>query len=363
MIDFNHIKIQQALLDEYDINSDNILTVNIFNNIEQIGYSLIITLNDVTDIKNKKPIKGGETLQLTLIDRYENEFTKEFTLIDVNELDRINEYKAVIKLSFVSKEAYSLSTKRDYSYYNDTISNIVKKYNDFIDEVPTTLKKAVVIPGFTRTKAIQYMMTNFTKSHVCYENNEGFVFSDINTLLDKDVDIENTYDIVTKNPYYRYKIVSWDEVQVFKSLDDAYNNIYNNTYVTYNPNSKTIESSNKTIDSESQEIIQLGDGNNYSDVLLEDINTKYNIKPYDASMLANSTKTFEMFNKKLVILINGDLNVQVGVVIDITVMDRFNNDYNNLVNGEYLITKVAHHINQSDYYTKIEVSKNTYYKE
>lgn len=361
-MDFSHIKTQEVLLGDYDINTENLLTINLFNNIEQIGYSLIITINDVTDIKNKMPIKGGETLKLTMIDRYGTNFKKEFILIDVNELDRVNEYKSVVKMSFVSKEAYTLSTQRDYSYYNDSVSNIIKNYNTFIDTKPTSIVYPINIPGFTYTKAIQYMITNFTKSHVCFENNEGYVFSDINDLLDVEVPKDTSYDIVTKNPYYRYKIVSWDEIQVFNSLNDAYNNIYSNAYVTYNPNSKSIEKVIKTIDQEQQEITLLGDGDNWSDSLKDGINTKYNIKPYNENVLTNCTKTFGLFNKKLEMLINGDLNVQVGQVIDVLVYDRFNNDFNKQTNGKYIVTKVGHSINQTDYYTKLEVSKNTYFK-
>jgi len=361
-MDFNHIKTQEVLINDYDINTDNLLTLNLFNNIEQLGYSLIITINDVTDIKNKMPLKGGEILKLILIDRYDTIFKKEFILIDVNELDRVNEYKAVIKMSFITKEAYDLSTQRDYSYYNDSVSNIIKNYGIFKDDKPITTIYPITIPGFTYNKSIQYMIGNFTKSHICFENNDGFVFSDINDLLSVDVPEGTSYDIVTKNPYYRYKIVSWDEIQVFNSLNDAYNNIYSNAYITYDPNNKTMNKIIKTIDLEQKDVTLLGDGNNWNDTLKDGISTKYNIKPYNENVLSNSTKTFGLFNKKLEMLINGDLNVQVGQVIDVLVFDRFNNDFNKQTNGKYIITKIGHTINQTEYYTKIEVSKNTYFK-
>lgn len=390
-MDFNHFKTQKIELGSYDLRSENIIKLAMFNNIDIIGMSLEIILNDKTDIKNKLPIKGGEILSIIFVDKYANKIKKDFILTNVVNLDNINEWNNVIQLSFITKESYILSTKRDYSYHNDTISNIIKKYTTFTDETPTTTMREVIIPGFTYTKAIQYMIANFTKSHLCFETNDGYLFSDIEDLIkpeetkskDKistkdqeenkkitkkeEIEAEETdykYKIINdrSNLYGRYVVVSWNEIQVFNTINDGYKNIYDNTYVVYDPNNKTVKSSRKTIIEEQKEVVMLGSGDNYNEDIIENVNTKYGLKPYSENVLENSGNTYDLFNKKLEILINGDLNVQVGSVIEIEIGDKFNNNTNITTNGSYLVTKLAHHINQSEFMTKLEVSKNAYFK-
>ena len=61
-------------------------------------------------------------------------------------------------------------------------------------------------------------------------------------------------------------------------------------------------------------------------------------------------------------LLNGNLNIKVGDTIDIQYLERFNTNPNTLLNGLYLVTKTAHHVSSKNFYTKVEVQKNAYYK-
>lgn len=393
-MDFSHFKTQKIELGDYDLRSENIIKMALFNTIDRIGIGLELVINDKTDIKNKSPIKGGEKLSIIFTDRYDNKLKKDLILTNVENLDSINDWNNVIQLSFVTKDSYIMSTKRDYSYHNGTISDIIKKYGEFTDTTPTTEIRDVVIPGFTYTKAIQYMISNFTKSHICYEANENYVFTDIEDLLvveevdetktstkeqeektnntketkttaeeAEEKDADTIYRINYKNPHSRYGVLSWKEVQVFNTINDGYKNIYDNTYISYDPSTKTVVSSRKTIDTEEKEVTRLGTGPSYNEDIIENVNTKFSIKPYSEKVLENSSNTYDLFNKKLELLMNGDLNIQIGALVDIEIRDKFNNDVNNTTNGQYIVTKLAHHIDQKEFLTKVEVSKNAFFKE
>lgn len=351
--------LQKLYINDYDLNGINIISLGIFYNIEQIGSSLEIIFNDTTDIRNKLPIKGGEIIDILIVDRFDNKFKKKFILTKIFKVNDMNEYNQVYKIQALSYESFKLGINRDYSCYTNTVSNIVAKYIQDIEDLNKTHSiNQIIIPGFTHIKSIQYMIDNFTKDHICFEKNENFVFSSLKDLLVKS---ENTYKYDTQNPYYRYNIIEDIELNNFNTIKEANKNIYNNTYVTYNPNNKSIESINKSIEDEID--TSLGKGLNYSEQVKEDINTKYNLIPYSYDALNNSNRVYNHFNKKREALLNGDLNIQIGDVIELNLLERYGNQTKDkLLGGDYLISKVAHHFNSESYYTKVEVLKNSYYK-
>lgn len=357
------ITVQKLVLgtEEYDINSNNVLRLTIFNNIEQIGDTIEILFNDTTDMKTKLPIKGGEEISCIFVDQYKNKFKKTFVLTTVKEVKAINDMNQLIKIGAISKDSFYLGVNRDYSSYNSTVQDVISNYITFENSSPLTTEYQIIIPGFTHTKSIQYMLKNFTKSHVFFENNDNYIFADIDDLL---IEGENTYEYENGNPYYRYNIIEWNEKSVFNGITETYKNIYKNQYLTYNPSTKSIDTIDKTIKTESAEANLQGTGNNYSEEIFENINTKYNIVPYSSTRLDDSSIIFNLFNKKFELLINGDLNVQVGSTIKIEKFERLMSATpNRLLAGDYLITKVAHHISSEEFMTKIEVVKNNYFKE
>ncbi len=355
------LRVQELKISDYVIDVINVKGINLYNNINQIGYVLELVINDVTDIKNKLPIKGGEILKFIAFDQDKNKFKKEFVCTNIEEVNKQNEYNVITKLTFISRDAYYLSVNRDYNHYNDTISNIVNKYttSDLVDNNPTSAKYSVIIPGFSKTKAIKYMIDNFTKSHLYFENKDNFVLSDVNDLLVKG---ENTYVQTNDNALYKYAIIGYKEIQVFNAMEESYNNIYNNNYIAYNPNTKTIDGINVTINDLQDEETRLGIGDNYSTIIQDSIQIKNTVVPYSTNVLNNSVDTFGLFNKRYEMLLHGDFNLEVGKTIEVRYKDRFNNNLNPLLNGTYLISKTAHYMDSKEFVTKVEVVKNSYFK-
>ena len=353
------IQVQKLTVEDYSISSHNLTKLTIFSNIETIGQSLEIIFNDVTDLETKLPIKGGETIDMILTDIHRNKYKKTFILTKFLDISNDSEYSQIKKIQAISKDAYYLGVKRDYNSYNKTVSEIIKNYGSFKDSNPLLIKESIIIPGFTYTKAIQYMIDNFTKAHICFENNTGFVFSNIEDLLVQATD-EYVFDYDIES--YRYAVLEYNDIKSFDTILEGYNNIYKNTYTTFNPNTKAIESVNKTVQDE-LENVTLGTGTNYSAEIYDNINTKNNILPYSTNRLQTSNKYYNMFNKPKELLLNGDLNIQIGTVIKVGFIERLTNKNDNrLIAGEYLVTKVAHHMTNEDFFTKIEVQKNNYFK-
>lgn len=344
---------------EYPIGqSSDIHNLTIFNNIDGIGESLEIIFNDVNDLKTKFPILGGEDIELALVDNHGNTYEKTFILTKITELQKENETNVFTIIKGVSKKSYLMSIKRDYSCYNLSISDIIKKYGEFKDENPLTEINQIIIPGFTYTKAIQYMIWNFTKNHICFENNNEFVFSSLEDLIK--VEAKDTYILYkqeSNQTFYRYNILDYNEKPIVNVMSDGYENLYKNNYITFNPATKSIESIEKTAKDEVD--TNMGSWVNFSEKILEEINTKHNLVPYYTSALDNSNKYYDFFNLRYEILLNGDLNVQVGQIINLEFPERLTSGVNNRVTGgKYIITKTSQHIAGQEFLTKVEISKN-----
>lgn len=360
----NLVSIQKMILKdlvkEYNLSESNDnLNITIFNNIDGIGESFELIFNDINDIKTKFPISGGEEIELILKDIYNTEYSKIFILTKISELKKTNETNVLTVLRGVSKESYLLGIRRDYSCYNSSISEIIKKYSNFTDKNPLTDINQIVIPGFTYTKAIQYMIWNFTKNHICFENNSGFVFSSVEDLIKEDVGESKyvLYKSESSNQSYRYNTLDYNEKPIVNVMSDGYDNIYKNNYISYNPSTKSIENISKTAEDEIDKT--MGGWNNFSQKVLEEINIKNHIIPYYNNALSNSNKYYDFFNLRYELLINGDLNVQVGNVIELEIPERLTSGINNRVTGgKYLVTKTAQHISGNEFLTKIEISKN-----
>lgn len=350
------IEVQNVYLNDYILDLKNIMKISYYNNIDQIGYTLEMTYNDITDVKNKLPIKGGEKIKITFLDIYKTKVQKTFILREVKRINDPLQESAIIHFSAITEEAFYLGINRIYQSYNDTVSNIVKKIiPKVLDEKPTSDKYQILIPGFTGTKALKYLC-QFTNNYYTFEYNKGFKFSSIENLL---VPNDNIYKLQSNNRKDRYYIIDSKEVELFNTINEAYDNIYNNEYITYNPGTKSISTIKSDIKTEQGLIKTLGSGENFSESIMKEIEPRITTLPYFSNNLdyfKTSKISNLLFNKTFEILLNGDLDLQVGNTIHIQVKD------NKLTTGLYLITKVAHHIDAKDYYTKLEIQKNAYYK-
>ena len=348
----NSIEVQNIILNDYIIDSKNVQKISIYNSIDQIGFTMEIIYNDITDIKNKMPLKGGEKLEIVYEDIFKTKVKKTLVLRTVKRLNDPLMESNIIQMTFITEDAFLLGVNRVYSSYNDTVSNIIKKYiPDVVDKIPTTEKIQVVIPGFPKTKAIKYL-NQFTDNYFLFENNTEFQYSNIEDLL---IPADDVYKFTSNNRKDRYFIIDSKEIQMFNTINETYENIYNNVYKSYNPDSKSIIQKTSNIVDEQKNLKTLGSGENFSDNILADLTPKITMFGYTENILEYSKVLDLMFNKKYELLLNGDLSLEVGKTINLQTKDKLNT-------GLYLITKVAHHIDAKDFYTKLEVQKNAYYK-
>ena len=115
------------------------------------------------------------------------------------------------------------------------------------------------------------------------------------------------------------------------------------------------------------EMIHLGDGQSYNDSLLDISDTKIVYNTYHdknaSKSQANNEVIYDMYKKKLELLLNGDFDVQVGKMLHVKLPDRYHQtEYNKELGGDYIIEKVAYYFTNSDFKMKLLISKNASYE-
>lgn len=356
MIQSQYCQVQKAELNGYNI-SDNLRNIKLFNNIDNIGFTLFINYNDISDIKNKMPLRGGEELELIILDNNDNEFNKSFILFNI-ESNRINEQNNILSMRFISKESFLLSVKRDYNSYNSTIFDLVNSYQSCECITPDTTKKQIIIPGFSYTKAIKYV-TGFVDSYFFFETNTNYRFENISDLV---IDSDKEYTLSDNNPLFKRLILDIYFKDTFNTLEDSYNNLYNRKYFSFNPNTKSIENKEylyKTIQEESK---TFGTGYNINESFTNQLNTRIENVPYYLDVFNSNKDSYRLFDKTVRIVTYGDLSLNVGDSLRLNLRDRFNSEPSR-ESGLYLISKISHHFSNSEYICNIELKKNSPYKD
>ena len=160
MINNQWVMCQKAILNDYNI-SDYIANITIYNDIENAGFVCEVLYNDVSDIRGKMPLVGGEILELILVDGNKNKFKKDLVLstIKTKVIDDANTY---LNMTFISEKSFYMGINRDNKSYNDTISNVISTYCTNRGTATTKLEQ-IIVPGWSQTKAVRYMIDNFTK--------------------------------------------------------------------------------------------------------------------------------------------------------------------------------------------------------
>lgn len=338
----------------YKLDKSNIQNIRIFNNISQIGYVVEIIYNDITDVKNKLPLKGGEILSFTIVQENGTKFKKSLLLNKISVISDKDDLTSILKMSFITEESYYLTIKRDYNYYEDTPVNIISNYIPDIEGSSDTSYN-IIIPGYNYNKAIQYINT-YDDGYV-FETLDSYKYSTLDDLL---VTSDRTLIFKSNNILNKNLIQGYKEISVFNSLDEGSINIYNRTNTYYNPDDKVIETNNILVEDLQTSTKSLGSGANYSENIKDNINTRYITKNYFEGELESNISD-SLFNKNYEIMIRGDLDLEVGDTLNISFRDRFNTNPNPMLAGVWLITKIMHQISRKEFITKIQVSKNAYY--
>lgn len=355
-------------IEDIPLSKTDVQSIKIYQSIHDIGLITEVYFNDITDIATNLPIKGGESIKFQFRDVYGKEVFLDCVSISFNPLIKIGQKDSYSYLKFIEKKAFTLMTKRSNKFYeNVLISKIVSELSSDIEVLTTNENISVLNPGWSLNKFIQYLKQ--VSENKKYEGNYKFfeTFDSINFFpLAKIIDVESvqTYVINDRNPNYRYNIIKLDETQNFNYLETEFWNIKNNRFVQYNPDSKEIIKTDRTFSDYNQKSSSLGQGiilreTERSDQKLNavsffngQINSQYDIDAIDGE-----------YQKRIEVLLNGDLSLQAGSLINIALLDRYKQtEFNKENAGVWLVEKLSYNITQDDFKIYARLVKNASYE-
>jgi len=358
-------------INDIPISKIDIVGLHLYVSIDSLASKLKLAFYDRGNIIGELPLKGGETVNLIIEDKYGTNISRSFILTEYRLAMKNDQSSFITEISALSETGFLMATDRIYkSWANKKPSDIVFDLNDTIEIEPTsnTLEQ-FVCPGWTVVKALQKLTElsysdKYKSPYLCFENTSGdILYTPVNKLLE--VNKVNAYKPKNANPFYRYNILDMKQISNFDVLGQSFENPFKNKYISYNPDKKDIE----TTDVLSDELIgndvkALNKGSIYSNQLFDLVNVRQNVIPwydYDTFIPQTINKAvYGLYEKRIDLLLNGDLNLNPGDVIFLDIKDNQKlTEFSKDQAGNWMIEKIAFHFTNADFKVKVRLMKES----
>lgn len=378
------IKITNALGDDTKDVGGQLLTMSIYEDMQEPFIFAELVLKDEVDLINKLPIIGEENIQISFkTPGRENITTYNLRVFNITASENATlSLGTSYTLQCVSIEHFvgtSLNVERTYK---DLVSNMV---NDIMVNVIQTKKKLFIEPtrgivslSVPRQKAIKAIdllrqraigMAPTGGVFVFFENQSGFVFKSIEKLFDEGKStIQSkafTYTTAVNNDDERSKLmfrnmINYQYLKKTNNAEKLFSGVFNNSTKAYDILTKQYSDTEFKLVEQSN---RLTTGQNRKTGLpnsLNFVNSFSNTKDNMFFMTKDSSKPEEfldafqsfkqayatLFNQNILrALVHGDSYLRVGDVVDInipqaSVIDVEKEDPS--LSGNYMITKLRH---------------------
>jgi len=392
------IKITNAnKTDTKDIRAQ-LLTMSVYEDIQEPTIYAEISLVDQISLVSKLPIVGEETIVISFKSPFRDEITtynlKVFNIS--GEAVQDSNKGSVYKLQCVSEEHFVGSVLNIEKAYKDIISNIVTdilvnnlKTTKPLDIEPTKGLIPLVIPRMNpfesidmiRQRAIGYMPTGGV--FVFYEDQKGIHFRSLESLIDMGKETINsrvfTYDPATKEDTLREthrfrNMINYEQLKKTDTVTKLASGVFNNITKSYDIHTKgfgeTIfklaEQSNKIVTGQkktslpnSGEFIEnYSNRDQYKFFAPKDISKGTD---YITDYMGYKQSFATLFNQNIVrAYVHGDNYLKVGDMVTLELPDtsavKTTSKKDKPYSGNYMITKLRHMIYMEDKRFKHKVS-------
>lgn len=355
---------------EIDIPIYNLYNIILRNRLDAIGIHMELLINDETDIYSSLPIKGGEVIHIIVDDSHGNQIDKEFKIINARAEVNKSEINSLFYIEAVEAEAFELLYTRLHQNWNETkISDIVTELVPDAEVEATKNKVSITNPNWSINKFVQKLTDKAINSkgdisYLFYQDYDAIRFTSLDTVIDENDNEVNDYVFDDYNPSYRYNVLDWKDTSRTNFLDDQAYNVSNNQYIAYNPDKKEFSTIEKKTDDISN--TKMGKASHQSKDIRERKNKKVTIVDYhgdeDFENTINNDIIFKEYNISMDLLLNFDIGLKVGSIVNLLIPTKYNSTELNQVNtGKWIVSKVIHQFNPSLSHTKVEVIRNASY--
>jgi len=362
--------IEEFRIDDVPVENRLIKSLALFLDIDKLGIQLDCIFNDQINMKTTKPIKMGETITLTIVDRWEKRFRKKFILTAFNVISENSLRDVDVNLKAVSEIGFTSMSQRVASSYEGTPSDLVKQLLGDVEITQTDNVVQLLSPGWTRTKFIEHLSRlAYSKVYggmfLCWEDFDSVKFKSLNDIF-KNQKTVNSFLTNNRNAFYRYNIIEHKEFTTGNFSKSSNGNQFNRTYASYDPDTKQLVTKSVKLADDGKDFNRLGKGQNFSDVAME----MQGVRPilvghFDEGTMQvkyENQMRFSEFDNRMHIMVNGDFTNNPGTLINIDAQARYEQtEFDVAMGGLWLIEKVACHFVGQDFIQKIQVTRNASY--
>jgi hypothetical protein len=383
-----------------------ILSLNIYEDMASPFVTGTISLTDANAMSEALPFMGEELLTIDLETPYltaaENPLArlkKEFYIYKMTERENVNVKNVVYTLHFVSVEAFlDINSRISQTFrgnISDNVSKLLEKPPGLQTNKKTIVEKttntAVHTSNFwTPTQNIYFLTRNALNtlanpSFVFFENNEGFIFMSLDTLMSAQPYAAFTRSQKMKEPKESYnldeeygKILDVSTPNMYDYFDRVENGFYGGSVYHYDVESKRLNFKNVLAKQDlkkgqlnkevavANELPFIPSANQQLSIINRNLYVGYNNLAVDHTVRRMALLK-QLSATTINIQVYGRLDYSVGRVVNLTFFkdgptDKGMTDeeiLDNVLSGNYLITALSHEITQDQHVCNIELSKDS----
>lgn len=371
--------------------------INVFEDIYSNNITLSFGINDSNNLIQNIPITGDEKIYIKFKSESSNQyFEKTLNLYKIENRESDTEKSQMYTLHTITPEQiYNLQRKISKSYNNksysevanDVLTNFLFVKNPEIEE--TKYKYNYIAPNIRPFEVLNTIAArsnsakNKGSNYFCFENNNGFKFVSIETLIEKP--IKGTFRYEPKafsNPTIKDeqdKQKRLNSIQSYKFnnhidlMDNLYNGMYTNELITHNLVFKQYSNYIFNYENTFDEYKHLEKNNNLLGKYYKKPSMLKYVSTTEGLDNPNNVEKFvqqrisliqQLNNINLTLTIPGNNTLMVGDTIEV-VLPSIEPERNKqqqkdeYYSGKYLIVSLKHTISSKDFFTILECVKDS----
>ena len=376
----------------------SMVKIVIFEDMYANGLTCEVILKDSEAFQEILPIVGDEILHLHF--RSAKIQDNPFPLIKLdmpiksieNKIAEEGSVKQFFTMTFMSKTTAKNLDRRMCRHYNDLESNIasdiftnVLNVSNFETEL-SKYTRNIVIPNWQPYQTLDYLAkvavrpSNYPASnYMWWEDRDKFYFKSLDKIMEEGAKFKLVNEITAANKwddapnFKKYNVSGIRAVNTFNDMTNTGNGLWAKEFIGHDIIKRKLTKHKWLYDSEWSASVQI-DGKN--EKLRTDYPTntyvnqdfepwqegaeEYNNWHHDDSSKRRLPMMQQFDNYKFICSMPGDTNIRMGVVCEVdlpSMSHRRKNKLDDVLKGNWLVTRIRHELNQRTHQMMLEIRK------
>jgi len=337
-------------------------------------------------------IIGEEKLHIEFCSRFPNKTEQktikfDFVLNKLHEFEQNTLEQKVYRLHFVSQYHDENVSHRNRKVWTGTADNIVSRIVTKQLGAPlATVDPAKFVQEIIFPNLMPYQVANFLADisiskqyndpkYLFFEDRHGFNFTTMSKMIDQPPIVIMTAELFAdgKRDQNRMNIQSYTSKTLFDSTMNEFTGMFGNSYIMYDKIDKKYHETTKTYTDSHAQFKHVGETkltrtqnespkNRFQFMIAgkpENPNTYIHTDEWTRQLLNRSN---QIKNNSFIVTYTGNTDLEIGKPIEYAIMSTkdLGQNQDKKLSGKFLITRIKHIIERTQYRTMLEIGKDGY---